>query len=183
MSDRESTLLGDNRSNRKETYSTLYKNLQPESTKIRKKTASQVHYDTPKIQYPFQKSPLNTLESPQVQLQSIEQHTSEKKLDPVIRADLFGTYPEIDNRASDFRLSNAISGKSGSQQLTFQHRTQSNMGQTKQSVNEEGVAIKQSKMSWTGQYGEFLSQIERMKRELETIGDENLELANLITQN
>lgn len=183
MSDRESTLLGEHGSNRKETYSTLYKNLQPEANKIRKKTASYVQYDTPKIQFPFQKSPMNTLESPQVQLQSIDQHSSEKKLDPVIRADLFGTYPELDNRASDFRLSNAISGKSGSQQITFQHRTQSNMAQVKHSLIDDGTSNHQAKLTWTGQYGEFLMQIEKMKRELETIGDENLELANLITQN
>lgn len=185
LSDRDSTLLGNEYvSNRKETYLTLYKKLQPEGTKTGKKKISIAQFDTPKIQFPFQnRSPGYNLESPQVQLQSIELQTSEKKSDPVIRADLFGTYPEKDYRGSDFRSSNGFSGKSGSQPLTFQHRTQTQLGQTKHSINDDEARKKQGSMSWTGQYGHFLSQIDKMKRELETLGEENLELANLITDN
>lgn len=176
--------MGNEFSNKKEPYSHLYKKLKLEKSTAERKPISLIQYGTPKIQFPFQsRTPGGGLESPQVQIQSIEQLSSEKKQDPVIRADLFGKYnePKVNNRNSDYRNSNTYSGKESSQPLTFQLRTQSNMGNTNDSLRKDAQATRKNHMSWTGQYGDFLAQIDRMKRELESLGEENLELANLIT--
>lgn len=36
------------------------------------------------------------------------------------------------------------------------------------------------KMAWTDQYGHFVHQLERLKSEIAAVGNENIELANLI---
>ena len=184
ISDRESTILGyENKSGIKEAYSTLYKKLQLDQSKHVSKVQSILVNGSPRTQFTHKnKSPADYLESPQVQLQSREQQTTDKKHDPVIRADLFGRYQEVDNKGSEYLSSKGFSGKNGSQQITFQRN--SNSSQTKKQTSTDNMTAKHdSAMSWTGQYSQFIMQIEKMKKELETIGDENIELAHLITEN
>lgn len=184
MSDRVSTLFpNEYRSHRNEAYSTLYKRLQPEQGKQSLKPSSAINYDTSKVNHPaVARTSKIVQESPQVQLHSVGDLTSEKKSDPVIRADLFGKYQTINYGQPEFIPSNIISDRTMSQQVTFQNKSTSQLGQTKQSFTDEVAKAYTGGMSWTGQYGHFIRQIERMKQELENIGDENLELANLITE-
>lgn len=121
------------------------------------------------------------------------QLTGSKHKDPVVRADLFGKYGESKLGSSHGKHSNRHSNEP----VTFQRRSNDTENRASltgvtdgypeevRSLQDEGLeGIQWSAkkgMSWTSQYGHFMHQLERMKQELEAVGEENLELANLIT--
>lgn len=122
--------------------------------------------------------------------------------DRVIRADLFGRYMEqtdhrrlalgsqhkppqvtdedTDQRSSDYQVADKHQRQDHADTLV--QRDSDNDRSPLHVVDESKALTKMANMSWTGQYVQFMHQLEKMKRELEAVGEENVMLANLITE-
>lgn len=150
-------------------------------------------------------NPRTNLNSPHVQIFNDNFGTSSKKNDSIIRADLFGTYGEktyegyyseygnsntfIKNNTEETFVKNNSNQKGNEKNAQNRHESALNGGgeagysysQNKSKEKSRNQGQKASSMSWTGQYSQFLQQLDKLKKEIEMVGDENLELANLIS--
>lgn len=142
-------------------------------------------------------SPGGNSTSPQVRIHTEARLVRGENSDSVIRADLFGKYGETQPRNSQGKSSNGFS-RGSNEPVTFQRSNWSgnksigpvhSENQKMDSRNIHTDILGRTKesgkpgMTWTGQYSQFMHQLERMKQELEAVGEENLELANLISDN